>query len=94
MRRMSSNPAAEGLRGLLIRDRLRSQQRWPLPPGQPDEVLEALRAGEAVGVDAPYLLRVLSRAGLPCDRFAYGGADWRKAYVLDGRGELSEVGGA
>lgn len=30
-------------------------------------------------------------AGMPCDRWAYGGADWGKTFVLDERDRLTEL---
>ena len=79
---------SDGLRGLLIAERERSMQRWAIP-GRPDEFLADLRAGAAVVVSSAQLLRALMRAGLPHDRFAYGGADWRKEFVLDEFDQLS-----
>jgi len=52
---------------------------------------EALKSGTAVVVSASQLLRALVLAKLPCDRFAFGGADWRKTFELDGFDQLREV---
>jgi hypothetical protein len=32
----------------------------------------------------------LMHAGLPCDQFAFGGADWGKTFVLDERNQLTK----
>jgi hypothetical protein len=81
---------SDGLRELLIAEQERSLKRWAMP-GKPDERLEDLRAHVPVVVSSAQLLHALSRAGLPCDRFAYGGADWRKTFVLDAHDELREA---
>jgi hypothetical protein len=52
-----------------------------------------LRAGRAVVVSSVQLSAALGHAGLPCDRFWFGGADWHKVYVLDERDQLSEFVG-
>jgi hypothetical protein len=77
-RRVQSNV---GLRGLLIADRKRSLERWAIP-GKPDEFLVALRAGAPVVLSSAQLLQALSRAGLPCDEFAFGGRGYDKTLVL------------
>ena len=36
------------------------------------------------------LMRALLHAGMPCDRFCFGGADYDKTFVLDERDQLRE----
>jgi len=36
------------------------------------------------------MLRAFMAAGLPTDRFAYGGPDWGKSFLLDERDQISE----
>ena len=55
--------------------------------------LEDLRAHVPVTVSSAQVLHALSGARLPCDRFAYGGSEWGKFFVLDAGGELREVAG-
>ena len=99
-RSRSNTAAAEGLRELLIaeadagRERWRQPRAWDWPGlnrGLPmlDWELD-LRAGRAVVVSSTQLMCALGRAGLPYDRFGYGGADWRKVFVLDEFGGLTE----
>jgi hypothetical protein len=87
-RRVSRN---DGLRELLIAERERSLHRWP--PSRPDEHLADLRAGRPVVVSVATLMCVLMHAGLPHRKFAYGGADWSKAFLLDEHDRLSELSG-
>ena len=35
-------------------------------------------------------MRALMHAGLPCERFCFGGRDYDKVFVLDERDQLSE----
>ena len=58
---------------------------WSAPAGWPDPFLEALQAGEAVTVGSSTLLSAFIAGELPhstYDRFCFGGADWRKTFVL------------
>jgi hypothetical protein len=71
-----------GLRQLLLDDHRRSLQRWRIP-GRVDERERALESGESVTVSSAQLLCALMHAGLPYARFAFGGADADKVYVLD-----------
>ena len=91
-RRLSAKAASGGLRELLIEKRERDLQRWPLT-GKQDDWLEDLRAHVPVTVSSAQVLHALSGARLPCDRFAYGGSEWGKFFVLDAGGELREVAG-
>jgi hypothetical protein len=71
-----------------------SPPRWSAPAGRPDELLDALKTGKPVVVVAPTLLCAMMAAGLPesaWKRFAFGGADWARAFQLTERGELVEV---
>jgi hypothetical protein len=52
---------------------------------------EALASGRPVEVSATDLLLALMHAGLPHSRFAFGGADWDKVFVLDKRDGLTEL---
>src|ERR1700688_4066618 len=79
------------LRGLLIDYRLHKlpksppPPKWSAPAGWPDPFLEALQAGEAVTVGSSTLLSAFIAGELPhstYDRFCFGGADWRKTFVL------------
>jgi hypothetical protein len=82
-----SETSDDGVRRLLIADREESLERWPVA----DEFLDDLRARVPVTVSSADLLRVLMNAGLPPRQFAYGGADWGRVYVLDGRDRLTEA---
>jgi hypothetical protein len=56
-------------------------------------MLDALKAGEAVVVQSYELLSAFMAAELPhasYDRFCFGGADYKKRFVLDERDQLSE----
>lgn len=92
MGRRASNTA--GLRELLIADR-----EYRLPgcpkPGRwfgrvRDELLEELKAGGPVVVGSATLMRALSHAGLDHRRFAFGGADWGKDFLLGEDDQLRE----
>jgi hypothetical protein len=102
MRRTSN--ASGGLRELLIAEADHRRERWARGPhwGWPEDtdwtlpMLDweiDLRAGRAVLVSSTALLVALMHAGLPHDRFAYGGADWHKSFLLDERGGLTECAG-
>ena len=58
--------------------------------GFPDELLDAMRAGNAIVVGSTALLSACIAAGLPCDRFGFGGADYKKSFLLDEHDQLSE----
>jgi hypothetical protein len=49
----------------------------------------ALKGGGPVVISSSRLLRAFHLAGLPSNRFGYGGADCGKRFLLDGD-ELSE----
>jgi hypothetical protein len=76
---------SNGLRGLLIAEGEPSHARWAIP-GKPDEFLEGLRSEASVVVvvvvSSAAVLWALMHAGLPHDRFAFGGADWARSFVL------------
>jgi hypothetical protein len=85
---------ATGLRELLIADR---EYRLPgnSKPGPwfgrvRDELLEELKSGGPVVVGAATLMCALMHAGLDCRRYAFGGSDWGKTFVLDERDRLIE----
>lgn len=88
MKRVSKS---SGLRELLIADRERSLRRWAIP-GRPDDFLDDLRAHVPVTVSSAQLLSALMGAGLPFRQYAFGGADYGRVFVLDGRDQLSGVG--
>ncbi len=90
-RRMSNTATTGGLRELLITDRERSLQRWPPPPGKPDEFLDDLLAHVPVPVSSSQLLQALMHAGLPHSQFAYAGGEHGKTFVLDERDQLTEL---
>ena len=86
---------SDGLRELLIADR---EYRLPgCPEPGPwfgrtrDELLEELKAGGPVEVGSATLMCALMHAGLDYRRFAFGGADWDKVFVLDERDKLTEL---
>jgi hypothetical protein len=56
-----------------------------------DELLEVLRAGEPVVVSSAVLMRALLHTGLPCDEYCFGGRYYKAQFLLDQRGQLSEV---
>jgi hypothetical protein len=86
-RRVSANTSAAGVvREALIADRERMRERWPLPPGEPDELIEDLRAHVPVMVSAAFL-----EALLPGSRFGSGSDD--EFFLLDERDQLSEYAG-
>jgi hypothetical protein len=84
-----------GLRELLIADR---EYRLPGCP-QPgpwfgrvrDELLEDLKTGGRVEVGSPTLMSALLHAGQDYRRYAFGGADWGKAFLLDEHDRLTEL---
>ena len=86
-RRRSS---AEGLRGWLISDRVRFQQRWGIP-GVRDEFLDALHAGEPVVISSATVMAALIHAGQPCGEYCFGGKYFQSSFLLDERDQLSEV---
>lgn len=53
-------------------------------------MLDGLKAGAAVVVGSPTLLSAFLAAGLPAERFCYGGADFQNLFVLDERDQLRE----
>jgi hypothetical protein len=63
---------------------------WAAPRGGRDELLEALRSGQAVVVSSSVLMRALFHAGLPCDEYCFGGRYYKATFLLDERGQLSE----
>lgn len=86
---------SNGLRELLIADR-----EYRLPgcpkPGQwfgsvRDELLEELKAGGPVVVGAATLMSALMHAGQDYRRFAFGGADGDKLFLLDEHNRLLDV---
>jgi len=88
---VTKTPREAPLRGLLIDYRLYKlpksppPPKWSAPSGWPDPFLEALQAGEAVTVSASTLLSAFIAGELPQGsyaRFCFGGADWRKTFVL------------
>ena len=78
-----------GLRQVLIQEWDRRTARWRIP-GRICEYEEALKSGKPVVVSSSSMLRALMAAGLPTDRFAYGGADWGKTFLLDEHDRLTE----
>jgi hypothetical protein len=63
---------------------------WSAPRGWPDELLDALKAGEAVVVSSSTLLGAFIEAGLPTKDYGYGGRYWRLSFVLDEHDRLTE----
>jgi hypothetical protein len=62
--------------------------RWRIP-GHVYAYEEALKAGRPVVVTSTRLLSAFMIAGLPANRFGFGGVDYEKQFLLDGDG-LSE----
>jgi hypothetical protein len=92
VKRRASNTS--GLRELLIADR---EYRLPGCPRRGpwfgrgrDELLEELKAGGPVVVGAGTLMSGLLHARLDCRRYAFGGADWGKVFLLDERDQLRD----
>jgi hypothetical protein len=90
----------DGLRELLIAYREHRLPRstppppWSAPRGWSDGFLDALKAGEAVVVGSAELLCAFIAAELPratYDRFCFGGADFKKCFLLDEQDRLSEL---
>jgi hypothetical protein len=91
---------SDGLRELLIayREHRLPQStpppRWSAPRGWPDELLDDLKAGNAVVVSSTTLMSAFMAAGLPDaahKRFWFGGTDWDKVYRLDEHDRLTEL---
>src|SRR6478752_687263 len=83
------------LRALLLEEHRRvvgPQSRWYIPGRPPSDYEQALVAGEPVIVSSSMLMRALLHAGLPCDEYCYGGRYYKTTFLLDQRGQLSEVG--
>jgi hypothetical protein len=85
---------SDGLRELLIADR---EHRLPGSPGPGpwfgrvrDELLEELKSGGPVVVGSATLMCAMQHAGLDYRRYAFGGADWGKVFLLDERDQLRE----
>jgi hypothetical protein len=91
--------STSGFRELLQADRENRLRRCPKPPwaasrgARRDGLLEELKAGGPVVVGAADLMCALMHAGMDCRRFAFGGADWGKVFVLTERDELVELPG-
>jgi hypothetical protein len=67
---------------------------WSAPRGWPDELLDDLKARNAVMVSSDTLLGAYIDAGLPeatYRRFGFGGADYEKRFVLDDHDRLTEL---
>ena len=79
---------ADGLRELLVAEWEASMARWRIP-GHVYAYEEALKAGRPVVVTSTRLLSAFMFAGLPANRFGFGGVDYEKQFLLDGD-ELSE----
>jgi hypothetical protein len=94
MKRASST---SGLRQLLIADReyrlpgCSKPGPWAAPRGGRDELLDALKSGRAVVVSSSVLMSALLHAGMPCDDYCFGGRHYNVTFLLDQRGQLSEV---
>lgn len=88
MTRRGSSTA--GLRQLLLDDHRRSLGGWRIPR-RVDERERALGSGEPVTVSSAQLMCALMHAGLDYRRFAFGGADWDKAFRLDEHDRLTEL---
>lgn len=91
---MKRRENATGLRELLIADR---EYRLPGCPNPGpwfgrvrDGLLEELKSGGPVLVGAATLMCALLHAGLDCRRYAFGGSDWGKTFVLDAQDRLTE----
>jgi hypothetical protein len=86
-----------GVRALLIADReyrlpgCPKPGPWAAPRGGRDELLEELKAGGPVVVDAATPMSALMHAGQDYRRYAFGGADYNTAYVLDEHDRLIEL---
>lgn len=81
-----------GIRALLIAEWDHSMKRWRIPGGRAYEYEEHLRRGHPVVISANRLLRAFTLAGLPANRFGFGGVDCEKWFLLEGD-ELSEWDG-
>jgi hypothetical protein len=57
---------------------------WVAPRDGGDELLEVPKAGGPVEVASADLMRALMHAGQDYRRYAFGGADADKVFVLDG----------
>ena len=78
-----------GLRQVLIAEWDRGMARWRIP-GRVCEYEEALKSGKPVVVSSSSMLRAFMAAGLPTDRFAYGGPDRGKTFMLDENDRVTE----
>ena len=63
-------------------------KRWRIP-GRVYAYEETLKGGGPVMVSSARLLKALMLAGLPANRFGFGGVDCEKWFLLEGD-ELSE----
>jgi hypothetical protein len=80
-----------GIRALLIAEWDHSMKRWRIP-GRVYAYEEALKGGGPVVISANRLLKAFTLAGLPTNRFGFGGVDCEKWFLLEGD-ELSEWDG-
>jgi hypothetical protein len=86
-----------GLRELLIADReyqlpgCPKPRPWAAPRGGRDELLDALKTGGPVDVGSATLMSALMHAGLDHRRYAFGGTDADKLFVLTERDDLIEL---
>jgi hypothetical protein len=78
-----------GIRALLIAEWDHSMKRWRIP-GRVYAYEEALKGGGPVVISANRLLQAFTLAGLPANRFGFGGQDYDKQFVLDANDRLSE----
>jgi hypothetical protein len=72
-----------GIRALLIAELDRTLTRWAVPGAPPSAYEVALRENAPVVISASRLLKAFLHAGLPADRFGFGGVDYGKEFRLD-----------
>lgn len=92
MGRRRTQRTDDTLRQLLLKDhrkRFGPGGRWHIP-GRVSEYEQALVAGEAIVIDSGTIMCALMLAGLPHDRFCFGGVDFGKHFLLDERDRLSD----
>jgi hypothetical protein len=92
MGRRRTQRTDDTLRQVLLADhrkRFGPSGRWHIP-GRVSEYEQALVAGDQIVIDSSMLMCALMHAGLPSDDYAFGGRHWRKQWLLDEDGTLSE----
>ncbi|WP_155946648.1 hypothetical protein [Mycobacterium sp. URHD0025] len=72
-----------GIRALLVAEWDQGMKRWRIP-GHIYEYEEALKGGRPVVISTDRLLSAFTLAGLPANRFGFGGVDHGKWFRLNG----------